>query len=157
ADGVGAGVAAGQVQRVGLPVLDDRVAAQGQRGVDVVDGDGRRVIGDAAVLVEDAAVDGVTAVVGVEEARPRAGAGAGVVGGQAGGVLGDGVVQAGGVVRRRLVDVRERDRGRAALVDGAVGGEVGGWRLVVHVERHRLGGDDVTVIVADLDPDVVRR
>ena len=122
----------------GRAALVDRavVGQVGGRG-DVVDVDAGGVFAEAAVLVDDPRLDGVvrgTVVVGAGRGVAGAGAGVGAAGEVAVGAA-VGVVEAGGRVGRARVElVREADRGRAAFVDRAVVGQVGGRGDVVDVD-----------------------
>src|SRR5262249_28619395 len=117
------------------------VAERG-RGRHVVDLDGGGVVGIAAILVEDAAVDGVAAVVVERERRAGRGAGVGVGRGQAGGAQREAVVEAGPRVgRRRVGGAAEAHRGAAALGDRPAVGQGGRGRHVVNGDGGGVVGE----------------
>src|SRR5439155_974166 len=101
------------------------VGGRGDRGSDVVDRHGCRVLAEAAVLVDDPGAHREAAVVGEGAARRGARAAAGVSrGGQRDVGAAIGVVEAGGGVGRgRMARGGQGERDRAALVDRGGGGE----------------------------------
>src|SRR5262249_57591291 len=102
--GRGRGGGAGEAHRGRSAHADRPVVGQHGRGGDVGDGHGGGVVGEAAVLVEDAAVNhwAGRAVVEREQLRGRRAGGRGA-GGQAGRGQREAVVEAGGGVGRRRV------------------------------------------------------
>src|SRR5262249_28580677 len=106
---------------------------------DVADDDRRGVVGEAAVLVEDPAVNRVSA--GVVEGETAAGGG--VAGRQVGGTQGEAVAEArGGGGRRRVGRTGEENGRAAALGDGPIIAQARGGRHVghPHAERPRRDG-----------------